>query len=647
MSTTIESPLGAPASPSGVPVAPHSAAFRPVSINDVTITGGFWKTYQDLNHNVTLGHADGWLERTGWLGNFDRVADGTIGHSHAGREFADSEIYKYLEALSWEYGRTKDPAINARIEEIAAKLEAAQDEDGYLNTNFGHEGQPARYTDLEWGHELYCYGHLLQAAVARLRTYGEDILTRVSRRVADHIVENFGPDGNQGVCGHAEIEVALAEFGRATGEAAYVDQAKLFVDRRGHHTLKDIEFGREYYQDDVPVREARTSRGHSVRAMYLAAGALDVADETGDTELAAAVRTQWDNTLARRTYVTGGMGSHHQDEAFGEDFELPSDRAYSETCAGIGSAMVAWRLLLQDGQAKEADHIERVLHNVVATALADTGDAFFYTNTLHQRVRGRVADPNEISPRAHASLRAPWFEVSCCPTNIARTIASFGAYVASTRGSEVQVHQYPSAAVSTLVDSGVRAAFTLDSELLETGRVRVVISDDSPAGWDLSLRVPAWARNATLTRGGSTREIEPGYVSVSGPFEPGEIIELDFGHEPIVLTPDPRIDAIRGSVAVQVGPQIYCLESVDLPDDLDVDDVAFTGELLSGGSGSAGAGTEVRGTFRVLDSGAADWPYRTDATPLSERTVSVPLRPYSQWGNRGPATMRIWLPVVS
>lgn len=640
----------------GIPVAPATCALSPVSLNDVEISDGFWHTYQQLNNTVTLDHAYSWLVKTGWLANFDRVVDGTISTHRTGREFADSEIYKYLEALSWEYGRTGESRLNDRINEIAQKLEAAQDEDGYLHTNYGHGTQPPRYSNLEWGHELYCFGHLIQAAVARLRTHGEDTLTGVARRVADHVVETFGPKGNQGICGHAEIEVALAEFGRATGEQKYIEQAKLFIDRHGNKSLADIEFGRSYFQDEQPLRTATAFRGHAVRANYLAAGALDVAVETGDKELTTAIRTQWDNTLARRTYVTGGMGSHHQDEAFGEDFELPSDRAYSETCAGIGSLMVAWRFLLADGKASDADHIERVLYNVIATSLADTGDAFFYTNTLHQRVRGRVADPNEISPRAHASLRAPWFEVSCCPTNISRTLASLGAYVATTSESALQIQQYATSTISTEVGSGVAQVQVL-SNLPHQSTVVIEVGSRATGDWDLEVRVPGWARSATARRipaqpfgdAGTdsvavtsiTQNLEPGYATFEGPFAPGDRIELDFGSLPVVLQSDPRIDSTRGALAVQHGPQILCVESVDLPDNLDVDALAFSGEV----STDATTG-QVVGTFTVRETPERVWPYTTDEYQAAGTQIHVPLRPYSTWGNRGPATMRIWLPTA-
>ncbi|KHL02744.1 glycoside hydrolase family 127 protein, partial [Sinomonas humi] len=282
------------------------------------------------------------------------------------------------------------------------------------------------------------YGHLIQAAIARGRTHGEDLLVTIARRAADHVCEAFGEDGIRRVGGHPEIELALAEFARYTGERKYLEQARLFIERRGHGTLGPIPFGAQYFQDDVPVREARAMSGHAVRALYLAAGGIDVAVETGDEGLLGALASQTAMTTARRTYITGGMGAHHEGESFGADFELPPDRAYSETCAGVGSVMVHHRLLLARGDEHCADLIERTLYNVVCASPAADGESFFYTNSLHQREEGTPPAPDRASPRAASSLRAPWFEVSCCPTNVARTLASLAAYIATRTEDGIQ-----------------------------------------------------------------------------------------------------------------------------------------------------------------------------------------------------------------
>ncbi|MGR6917715.1 glycoside hydrolase family 127 protein [[Actinomadura] parvosata] len=635
------------------PVLPSRGRVRPLGLAQVTLTGGFWGERQAVNATATLAHCESWMERLGWLANFDRVADGTTGPDRPGWPFSDSEVYKLLEALCWEAARTGDPGAEAAIKRLTARIARAQDPDGYLNTCFGHGDQPPRYSDLEGGHELYNTGHLLQAAVARLRTHGEDDLVRLARRAADHVCRTFGADGRAGICGHPEIEVGLAEFGRALGEERYVEQARLFLDRRGHGTLRDIPLGRAYFQDDVPIREAEVWRGHAVRALYLTAAAVDVAVERGDDELLRAVERQWERSVARRTYITGGMGSRHQDEGFGEDWELPPDRAYCETCAGVASIMVSWRLLLATGEPRYADLVERTLYNVVATSPSSDGRAFFYANPLHQRTPGRPADPDEVSPRAEGGTRAAWFDVSCCPTNVARTLASLHGYLATTDDDGLQLHQYASCEIRAELPDGRPVAVDVETRYPESGTVRLRVAAETPGPWTLTLRVPSWAAGATLIEDGRTRQVPPGLVRVRRAFRAGELITLDLPVEPRFTWPDPRIDAVRGCVAVERGPEVLCAESRDLPDPAALDALVID----PGSAPRAGAGGAlVRALLPTLPSTlpstlpparpGGDWPYlsRPAAPPGDAGWIDLPLRPYHSWARRGPAGMRVWLP---
>lgn len=635
----------------GGPVEPSRSTLRPLGLDEIEITGGFWGARQDLNATVILGHCQSWMERSGWIGNFDRAADGTIGDGHAGIEFVDSEVYKLLEAMAWELGRRPDAALEERYSALVARVAAAQEPDGYLHTSFGRPGQPARYSSLEWGHELYCFGHLIQASVARLRSGHDDTLAGVARRLADHVYREFGPNGRVAVCGHPEIEPALAEFSRVTGDARYLELARLFVERRGTGTLAPIQFGAEYFQDDVPVRDATVLRGHAVRALYLASGALDVAVETGDEELVSALRTQWRNTVARRMYITGGVGSHHLDEAFGEDYELPPDRAYSETCAGIASVMFSWRLLLETGETRYADLIERTLLNNILASPRDDGRAFYYTNTLHQRVDGTVPNEGKINARARTSLRAPWFEVSCCPTNVARTLASVGLYFATADGSGVQLQQYGDYSVRTTFPTGESVALDVRSGYPFDGEVVIEVAEGSSGEYSISARVPSWARGRAVLRDGDEQVIVSGDVAtVRRVFRVGEQLRLSLPMEPRFTHPDPRIDAVRGDVAVERGPLVLCVESTDLPDMVDVNHVCV--RTLDGlVSSDHGAVAHFAMTPAVADS--SSWPYVHDATDKDynkevpePREFPVELVPYFYWANRGPSTMRVWMPTA-
>ena len=603
----------------GGPVVPSTGTLRPLASDEVAITGGFWGEKQQLNAEVIIDHCESWMERIGWIGNFDRAADGTIGSNHVGIEFIDSEIYKLLEAMAWELGRQPSHELEVRYSALVERVAAAQEADGYLHTSFGREGQPSRFSNLEWGHELYCFGHLIQAAVARLRSGHDDLLPAVARRLADHVYEVFGPTGRNAVCGHPEIEPALAEFSRATGEPRYLELARLFVERRGTGTLGPIQHGAEYFQDDVPVREATVLRGHAVRALYLTAGALDVAVEHADDELIEVITGQWEQTVARRTYITGGMGSHHLDEAFGADFELPHDRAYSETCAGIASAMLSWRLLLQSGDPRYGDLIERTLLNNVLASPREDGRAFYYTNTLHQRVNGSEPKDDEVIERALSSLRAPWFWVSCCPTNVARTLASVGLYFATADDDGVQLQQYGAYAVTTTLPDGRAVALSVASDYPFDGRVTVTV--ESSAEFTLSLRIPEWAAGATLDGAAVT----PGTATVRRAFAAGEQVVLDLPMDARVSHPDPRVDDARGQVAVERGPLVLCLESVDLPDGLDTENLVIDTDVAPV--------TTERGAQVVLRSRMP-----------GAQAFEAELVPYHHWANRGPSTMRVWIP---
>lgn len=620
----------------GGPVAPSHGRQRPLGLTDVSLTGGFWSRLQETNAAATLAHCEQWMADLGWLANFDRVADGTTGPDRPGWSFSDSEVYKLIEACAWEYGRSGDPAADAAVRRLTARIGRAQDVDGYLNTAFGHANQSARYSDLEMGHELYCTGHLLQAAVARLRTTGHDDLVAIAQCAADHVCATFGPDGRAGICGHPEIEVGLAELGRALGEDRYLEQARLFLDRRGHGTLRDIPLGRAYFQDDIPIRTATTWRGHAVRALYLTAAAVDVAVERDDTDLLAAIERQWTNAVARRTHLTGGMGSRHQDEGFGEDWELPPDRAYCETCAGIASVMVSWRLYLATGDVRYADLIERTFYNVIAASPRSDGRAFFYANPLHQRVTGAAAPDDAVSLRAEASARAAWFDVSCCPTNVARTLATWHTYVATAGERELTLLQYTACRVDDGRDLGVEVTTAYPDD----GHVAVRVTR-APAGLvTLRLRVPSWATGAVLREGGRSAVVPPGYAVIERELVEGETIELALPVTPRFTWPDDRIDALRGCVAVERGPLVLCAESLDLPPDTTLDDLWVTPGTTP---------TEKDGTVTVR--AVADrriterWPYAPTPTTPSVRTpVELPLIPYHQRAERGPSAMRVWLP---
>ncbi|GAA3192628.1 glycoside hydrolase family 127 protein [Actinocorallia longicatena] len=569
------------------PVIPSTGVLAPLGLDAVRLTPGFWGDRRELAREVIIEHCLEWMEKLGWVGNFR-------GGPSRGREFADSEVYKLLEAMAW--------ADDPRFDELAAVVVAAQEDDGYLNTRWSG----GRYRDLEWGHELYCHGHLLQAAVARWRTSGEGPLTDAARRAADHVCARF-LEGTE-ACGHPEIEMALVELYRLTGIERYLEMARRFVERRGRRALADVEFGRSYFQDDMPVRSASVLRGHAVRALYLSCGAVDVAVETGDGELLAAVRRQWDRTVERRTHLTGGMGSRHWGESFGDDHELPPDRAYAETCAAVASVMLSHRLLLATGDARYADQAERTLYNVVAASPAPDGRSFFYTNPLQVRVPGRPAQG--VNPRATGALRAPWFSVSCCPTNLARTFASLPAYVATETPDGVQLHHPTPCEIR---HDGLTLRVETDYPYAGTVTVHVLEAPAEPRR--IAFRLPPWAAGVYVPHQDRPRV-----------WSRGETFAVELPMTARWTRPDPRIDAVRGCVAVERGPLVYCAESPGDEDrlaEISVDPSAPPIEHAI-----APDRVELEVTARHLSGGP----------------VGLGLLPYHRWGERGPATMRVWLP---
>jgi DUF1680 family protein len=660
--STVADPRG------GRPVVPSRGALRPLGLGEIRLTdgGGFWTRRQRTNREATLDHGRTWLDKLGWTGNFTTAESGhNGGEPRRGREFSDSEVYKWLEAMAWDTGRLTDPDRELEIGELTALVGAAQSADGYLHTAYGRPGQPPRYSDLTFGHELYCMGHLIQAAVARARTAGDDPLLGIARRAADHVCVAFGRDGLEGVCGHPEIEPALVELARVTGEQRYLDQAALFVHRRGQRTLPQHHFGWQYFSDDIPVRQATVLRGHAVRALYLSAGAVDVAVETGDDDLLAAVVAQFDRTLARRTYLTGGMGSHHADESFGEDFVLPADRSYSETCAAIAAIMLSWRLLLATGERRYGDVIERLLYNVVATSIGDDGRSFFYANTLHQRT------PTESLPTDRERLgfgggpRAPWFEVSCCLPNIARLLASLSTYLVTADDDGLQIHQYADADAATTLPDGRRVGLRMRTAYPDDGAVTLTVTDAPGDAWGITLRIPAWAAGATVAYAAAEgpaapahgEPVGPGSATVRRAFVAGDEIRLALPVRPRWTFPDPRIDAVRGCVAVERGPIVLCAESTD-QNGADLDDLRVDVTLAPDDGAES---VTVRG--HAIAPYGGSWPYgdspaepvwpelrgsQAHSSPPTDDPSPTPVRltPYHRWARRGPSTMRVWLPIA-
>ncbi|MGN6408035.1 MAG: glycoside hydrolase family 127 protein [Curtobacterium sp.] len=657
MTTTLATDSRAHTATPVLPTATAHLTLRPLPTGDARITGGFWALRQERNGRDAIRGAYALLEAAGNFRNL-RIAAGLEEGEATGPIFMDSDVTKWLEAVAWEYGRAPADDLLGLQREVTALYAQAQADDGYLDSVQQIRGKGERYTDLKWSHEMYCAGHLYQAAVAQHRATGDTGLLEVAIKNADHLVRTFGPgdDHTQDVDGHPVVEMGLVELYRETGNRDYLDLAHWFVDARGHGIIQRAGGEPTYFSDRVPSREATTVEGHAVRAVYLAAGAVDVAIETGDTELLAASETQFADMMATKAFITGGLGARWDWEAFGDPYELPTDRGYAETCAAIGGIQWAWRLLLATGKPVYADAIERLLYNAFLAGVSLAGTEYFYVNPLQHRDH---AHQDENRSPAHG--RRGWFDCACCPPNIMRTFASLDGYLATATDGGLQLHQYATASLGPV---DVETGYPHD------GRVVVTVTEDGPLV--LGLRIPSWSDTTTVQGPDGQSSPAAGTLHViDREWTAGDTVELVFDTTPHRYVADSRIDAARGQVAVERGPLVYAVEQADQQgftvDDLTVDaDAPITEErqdgLLDGVvtlriAGHAPAehvqaawpyrrldgpgGTDHAGGATTVDDAAGS----TAAAP-SLQSVAATAVPYYAWANRGAAPMRVWLPLA-
>jgi uncharacterized protein len=625
------------------PVHPTDAAqvaHRPLGGRGVQLTSGLLLEWQQRNRADSLPLALRQLEQAGNLDNL-RLASSGVNSGYRGPAFMDSDVYKTLEAISWQLGRAPDPGLANFAAEATSLLGKAQLADGYLNSFIQVSGQQ-RYTRLERSHELYCAGHLIQAGVAANRTFDGGALLQIARQFADHLTTTFLRTSSLSD-GHPIIETALVELYRETGTPAYLELASQFVDQRGHRLIGDSGFGSRYLQDFTPVRESATLAGHVVRALYLESGVADVAAEAGDARLLASSIARWDDMVATKTALTGGNGSRHSGEAFGDAFELPPDRAYNETCAAIASFQWSWRLLLATGDSRYADHMERILYNGFGAAISADGRRFFYVNPL-QRRDGHFENDDP-------GRRRTWFICACCPPNILRLLASLDHYVATVRGNELHVHQLTGSRITEPLAGGVLQVDVV-TDYPWDGKVELVIHRAPTAECGLAVRVPAWSRGVFVQLNGKPLRPDPGShgnVVVRRRWRPGDVLACTLDVTPRLTYPDRRVDALRGTAAVERGPLVYCFEQADQLAGLSVEDLLLCpGDLTEHASELPGVGDTVVVQADAVhlpsaDDGGPAYRPHPEVTTAGSPALAVAI-PYFQWDNRDGRAMRVWMP---
>ena len=435
---------------------------------------------------------------------------------------------------------------------MIAEIAAAQDADGYLNTYFSLERKPERFSNLKDMHEIYCAGHLLQGAVAHHRATGKTSFLDVARRLADHLYDTFGPGKRIGACGHEEAEMALVELFRETGEGRYLELSELMIEARGQKP--PVLGGSPYHQDHEPFKEQPEMIGHTVRHLYLCCGAADVVAETGSAEYRNALNTLWQNLTKKKMYITGGAGSRWEGEAFGADYELPNERAYTETCAAIGSVMWNWRMLHLSGQAQFADQIETTLYNAVLPGLSLDGREYSYQNPLADRGKHR---------------RQEWFGCACCPPNVARMLASLPGYFYSLDDNDnLYVNLYASNTAEFVLSGGEVLSLEQQTDYPWDGKIVLKLKQVPSKPFTLYMRVPEWAAEVAFTVNGEpAQDVEmalPGfYARIEREWKSEDVIEIHLPMPVRLRASHPFVTGNCGRAAIQVGPLIYCIEQAD------------------------------------------------------------------------------------
>lgn len=625
------------------PVAPRDTARlvrHPLPATAVRLDpDGHLGRWQHLNADATLPHCLRMLEESGAMDNLRRLV-GESDAPHVGFMFADTDVYKTAEAIGWEIARTGTERYDEWLTGTADLLRRVQQPDGYLQSHVQGTRPGDQFADLRWEHEMYCTGHLVQAAVALHRACGRTDWLAVARRAADLLVERFGPDGAAGYDGHPEVETALVELYRETGHRPYLNTAARIVDERGQHLrlLGPDRLGAHYFQDHAPVREAREATGHAVRQLYLDTGVADLVTEVGDRALMSALVDRWTSAHTQKMYLTGAMGSRHFDESFGDPYELPPDRAYAETCAAVADIQLSYRLLLLTGHHRYADAMERALLNAVAASVSADGTAFFYSDPLHLREGHRE---EENAP----SRRTPWYSCACCPPNIARLVASVHAYLATTSEDILWLH-LPAALTVDLPSSVGTGTLTARTGYPADGRIDLEV--EGTLTGTVAVRLPGWADP------GGVRAVADGAALGAGAVRDGYLLlgpgtrcaRIDLPMAPVLVTVHPRVDAVRGQIAVQRGPVVYCLEQAD--HDVPVEDLRLRADTAWTVLPPDRPGALPRlSADGVHVDPAGVGLYAPLGSPQPDgRPVRLTAVPYATWGNRSPGPMRVWVPLA-
>ncbi len=623
---------------------------RPVPFYQVTVDDDFWAPRIERNRAVSIPHIMSENERTGRVANFEKAA-GLKKGDYEGRRFNDSDVYKTIEAASYSLKTHPDAALDSSLARLVDLISRSQLPDGYLYPARTLGGKPVpgigpgRWINLNGSHELYNAGHLYEAAIAWHLATGRDDLLKVATKNAALVSREFGPNARKAVPGHEEIELALVKLFRLTGDEKYFALARFFLEERGHpHDTQLYPAGsdfkiyndRPYMQDHLPVIDQSRAIGHAVRAMYLYSAMTDVAALADDAAYRKALDRIWTDMVSKRMYVTGGIGSRDVVEGFGDDYELPNKTAYAETCASVGSDLWNERMFLLHGDGKYLDVLERVLYNGFLSGVSAAGDRFFYENPLESA--GDVE-------------RSEYFEVACCPSNLARLMAQLPGFIYAQEENQLFVNLFVGSSVEVHLPAA-RVAVRQQTSYPWDGGVRLTVTPDQPAQFTLRVRVPGWARQKPVPsdlyryvdRTGDTPvlrvngeavrlDIEAGFARIDRRWTPGDVVELDLPMPVRRVVAHEDVKADRGRAAIERGPIVYAVEAVDnngrVADLVLPLSVVLKHEFRPSLLGGVGV---ITGPAMAVDADGRS------------RTVQMTAVPYFAWANRGKGEMAVWIP---
>lgn len=622
------------------------AKLRNIPVHAVTIQSGFWASRREINVTKSIPSMHDLLEANGRMNNFRRLTNKSS-EPQRGPVYSDSDVYKWTEAVGFALQSGDRQEIRSVAEKAIDVVVAAQESGGYLNTYYVGEKAAQRMLPQTQttGHELYCMGHFLQGAIAYYRATGDrKMLDAGIRFVDDFLIPNYGPAPKKPiVSGHPEIEMGLIELYRITGDKRHLDLAGYILGGDSRIPLPD--YRTIYMFSGTPFTSRTKLEGHAVRAMYACCGSTDYYLETGDASYWKTLNTLWDDMTKTKMYVTGGVGSRSDGEAFGDAYELPNYLAYGESCAAIGNLMWNWRMLAATGDAKFTDVMERALYNGINSGMSLDGTLYCYRNPL------------AFDPATGEKIRNPWYDTTCCPPNLERTFAALPGYFYSTSKDGIYLHLYDNSELNWHLENGTGLRVSQKTNYPWDGSVEIAVTPAQASSFAFFLRIPAWAEHARVSvNGESLNGVKPGeYLPIQRRWAPGDVIQANFEMKPQVLEANPHVIDDMGRVAIQRGPLVYCLEEMDQPAGTVLRDVAV--DLTEA------AGTQFHDEFRsdllggtvvLHQSGVVyDRERSRDAlyakysgVPLKSRRVPLTFIPYYAWSNRQATSMEVWTPFV-